>query len=182
MNFVALDIERLDNNQLSLCEIGMVKYENGVIVAQFHSYVKPRIPLKRNFFGLNKLSRITDSMLMSADDFADVYYKMKEFVNGLPLVCHNKGIDLNTIYYKEKECKVEGLYIDYIDTMDIFGGKKLEIIYEELYGKELVNHHNALDDARHTAEIFAFVDGKIDMSLYKIQLHPRKRETQIRCF
>lgn len=31
MDFVTIDMEKLDNNPLSLCEIGLVKYSDGVI-------------------------------------------------------------------------------------------------------------------------------------------------------
>lgn len=166
MNFVALDIERLNENQRSLCEIGMIKYENGISVGEFHSYVKPRVPLQRNDFALKHLSHITDSMLNDSDDFAIVYGKMKLFVDGLLIVCHNKGADLNTIYYKEKECGVDGLYTNYIDTMDIFENKKLKEIYEELFGKKMPDSHFALEDARHTAKIFAYAQEHMNISQY----------------
>lgn len=166
MNFVAIDIERLNENQLSLCEIGMIKYEDGISVGEFHSYVKPRIPLQRNDFALKHLSHITDSILNDSDDFVVVYGKMKLFVDGLPIVCHNKSADLNTIYYKEKECGVDGLYTNYIDTMDIFENKKLKDKYEELFGKKMPDLHFALEDARHTAEIFAYAQEHMNISLF----------------
>ena len=41
MDFVAIDLEKLDDSQLSICEVGMVKYQKGKLVDEFHSYIKP---------------------------------------------------------------------------------------------------------------------------------------------
>ncbi len=41
MDFVAIDMEKLDNSPLSLCEIGIVKYSDGVCVDKYHTYILP---------------------------------------------------------------------------------------------------------------------------------------------
>lgn len=35
--------------------------------------------------------------------------------------------------------------------------KSLSIVYSTLLGKEMSNHHDALDDAKHCLEIFSFM-------------------------
>lgn len=53
MDFVAIDLEKLDDSQLSICEVGMVKYKSGKLVDEFHSYIKPAESMSRNLFGKN---------------------------------------------------------------------------------------------------------------------------------
>ena len=102
-------------------------------------------------------------MLLSAPTFSEVYNKMKEFTNGAILVCHNKGADLNYLYYNEKAYSLSGLYTEFIDTSDIckFGLKEA---YQKIFGKQMENHHFALDDAKHTAEILMALSEQSDVS------------------
>ena len=163
MDFVAIDLEKLDDSQLSICEVGMVKYKNGKLVDEFHSYIKPAESMSRNLFGKKELKHITDEMLLSAPTFSEVYNKMKEFTNGAILVCHNKGADLNYLYYNEKAYSLSGLYTEFIDTSDIckFGLKEA---YQKIFGKQMEDHHFALDDAKHTAEILMALSEQSDVS------------------
>lgn len=163
MDFVAIDFEKLDDSQLSVCEVGMVKYLNGKLVDEFHSYIKPAKSMNRNKFGRKELKHITDEMLLSAPPFSEVYNKMKEFANGAILVCHNKGADLNYLYYNEKEYCLSGLYSKFIDTKDICKLGLMEA-YQKIFGKQMENHHSALDDAKHTAEILVSLSEQTDVS------------------
>lgn len=153
IDFVAIDMEKLDDSPLSVCEVGLVKYKNGEFYDEFHAYIQPLTGFSRNLFGTTKLRHITDGIIRTADDFRDVYFRMKDFVGDSILVCYNKGADLNYLYYNEKNSEVSGLYTSYVDVKEIVK-KGLEDTYEGLFGKKLTNHHHALDDARHAAEIF----------------------------
>jgi DNA polymerase III alpha subunit (gram-positive type) len=152
MDFVAIDMEKLDDSPLSVCEIGMVKFKNGKYAGDYHSYIRPTEGLSRNFFGRDNLKRITDEMLSKARTFSEIYNEIKAFVDGALLVCHYKGADLNYLYYNEKAHGLSGLYTEYIDTMDICN-QSLEDAYQTIFGKQMENHHYAFDDAKHTAEI-----------------------------
>lgn len=165
MNFVAIDLEKLDNSQLSICEVGMVKYQDGKFVGEFHSYIKPAKGMNRNAFGKKDLKHISNDMLLSAPSFSEIYDKMKEFVNGAILVCHNKGADLNYLYHNEKEYGLSGLYTGFIDTNDIC---KLSLTdaYQKIFGKQMEKHHFALDDAKHTAEILLALSEQSDVTKF----------------
>ena len=178
MDFVVVDMEKLNDNQCSVCEVGLVKCNNSGIVDEFHSLIKPRIGLERNEFGKTKLSDITDDMILVAPDFIEVYSKMKEFSKCCVLVCYSKAADLNYLYYKEKECGVSGLYTEFIDVYEITN-KGLKDAYKDTFGREMPNHHSALDDARHTAELFVDLLQKVDISLYKkCDYIPEKEKTK----
>ena len=162
VDFVAIDIEKLDDSPLSVCEIGMVKVIEGKCT-EYHTYINPKAGLSRNLFGETKLKHISDSVLKSSPTFKDVYSDMKEFIGGLLLVCHNKGADLNYIYYNEQADGLKGLYNKFIDTYDITH-QGLEMSYKTVLGKSLPNHHHSLEDARHTAELFIHIQAGTDVS------------------
>lgn len=165
MNFVAIDLEKLDDSKLSICEVGMVKCLNGKFVDEFHSYIKPAESMNRNFFGRTALKHITDEMLQSAPTFSEIYNRMKNFTNGAILVCHNKGADLNYLYYNEEKYGLSGLYNEFIDTNDICK-LSLEDLYQKIFGKQMENHHSALDDAKHTAEILLTLNEQSDITKF----------------
>ena len=71
VDFVAIDIEKLDESPLSLCEIGMVKIIDGKCT-EYHTYINPKAGLSRNLFGKTTLKHITDSVLKSSPTFKDV--------------------------------------------------------------------------------------------------------------
>lgn len=165
MDFVAIDLEKLDDGQLSICEVGMVKYQGGRFIDEFHSYIKPAGSLNRNMFGRTALKHITDEMLQSAPVFSEIYDLMKDFANGAILVCHNKGADLNYLYYNEKAYCLSGLYTKFIDTSDICK-LGLKEAYQKIFGKQMENHHSASDDARHTAEILMALNEQYDVTKF----------------
>lgn len=165
MDFVAIDMEKLDDSPLSVCEIGMVKFKNGKYAGEYHSYIKPPEDLSRNIFGRRGLERITDDMLSKARTFSEIYNEIKAFVDGALLVCHYKGADLNYLYHNEKEYGLSGLYTEYIDTKDICR-QGLEDAYQTIFGKQIENHHYALDDAKHTAEILLALSEQKDVKQF----------------
>ena len=164
IDFVAIDIEKLDDSPLSLCEIGMIKIIDGKCT-EYHTYINPKAGLSRNLFGKTTLKHIADSVLESSPTFMDVYSDMQKFIGGLLLVCHNKGADLNYIYYNEQADGLKGLYNKFIDTYDITH-QGLEMSYKTAFGKSIPNHHHALEDARHTVELFIHIQAGTDVSKY----------------
>lgn len=178
MDFVAIDLEKLDDSQLSICEVGMVKYQNGRLVDEFHSYIRSTESMNRNMFGMTHLKHITNEMLQAAPTFSEIYDQMKEFANGAILVCHNKGADLNYLYHNEKAYNLSGLYAKFIDTNDIC---KLGLVeaYQTIFGVQMENHHSALEDAKHMAEILLALEEQSDITKFiKSNYIPEKEKTK----
>ena len=173
-SFVAIDFEHLCQNgdkYKSACEIGMVKFVDGIEVDTFHSYIKPITGLYRSEWAKENLSHITDEMLSNAPTFTELHPKIKEFIGDNMLVCHNRGTDLNIIYGFENnpDCRLSETYHNgWADTMDICNflsdNKKLDENYTKLFGKPMDNHHQALDDARACAKIFAELNKRTNLN------------------
>ena len=157
-DFVVFDIETTGfsptNNRI--IEIGAVKVCGGKIVDRFSTFVDPLVPIP---FEIEKLTGITDDMVMGAEQIDVVLPQFLDFCGDCILVAHNAQFDMSFIM---ENCDMQGISHDftYVDTVGIArillpGQKKhtLDAVAKTL-GVSLENHHRAVDDAEATAEIF----------------------------
>ena len=111
-----------------IIEIGAVRVEKGEITDRFSAFVNPRTPIP---FEIEKLTGISDEMVMEEPPIEEVLPRFLEFCEGAVMVAHNAGFDMSFVR-KNSE----------LDTV----AKALNVSLE--------NHHRAVDDAGCTAEIF----------------------------
>ena len=160
-NFIAIDFEKLDDNPLSVCEMGVVKYINGEKVMEKQFFIKPATGLNRNYFGKKELSRIKDADLEKALTFDKVYQFLLDNLDDCIIVCHQKSSDMNYLYYLEKHYGLSGLTTNgYADTNEMgvkmLGVGGLKDCYKALTGESIPTklQHHALVDAQVCASIF----------------------------
>ena len=156
--YVVFDIETTgfsaENDQI--IEIGAVKVKRGLIGERFSAFVNPHTPIP---FEIEKLTGITDDMVMGQPDIMEVLPKFLEFCQGAVMVAHNAGFDMSFI---RKSCERQGLPCSFtiVDTVSLarillpnLNRYKLDTVAKAL-NVSLDNHHRAVDDAGCTAEIF----------------------------
>ena len=157
-DFVVFDIETTGFSPVKnrIIEIGAVKVSGGKIVDRFSTFVDPLVPIP---FEIEKLTGITDDMVMGAEQIDVVLPQFLAFCGDCILVAHNAQFDMGFIM---ENCDRQGIAHDftYVDTVGIArillpGQKKhtLDAVAKAL-GVSLENHHRAVDDAEATAEIF----------------------------
>ncbi|MCR5100998.1 MAG: PolC-type DNA polymerase III [Butyrivibrio sp.] len=156
--FVVFDIETTGFSPIrnKIIEIGAVKVVNGDIVDRFSEFINPQVPIP---YKIEKLTSITDEMVMNAPTRDVIIPKFVEFCKGAVLVGHNVAFDISFI---NQNCMDLGIEADYT-TVDTLGlsrtffplqakhtldavAKTLNIVLE--------HHHRAVDDAECTALIF----------------------------
>jgi len=161
-SFVAIDFEKMNSNQTSVCEVGMVKYKDGQEIERFHSLIRPAKGLVWGEKYRSLLPHIKEEELLKAPTFRNLHSNMCQFVGKDILICHNAAADMNYIFYCEREAgvKISLCKSGYIDTQEmakqILGpeNKGLFLCYRSLLHKDPVNHHCAVDDASSCAEVF----------------------------
>ena len=86
LNFVGFDVETANDDWGSICQIGLVKYVDGVEESSESWLCTP--PESLNFFNEINIGihGITPEMVADQPRFADLVPKMMEFVGDLPLV------------------------------------------------------------------------------------------------
>ncbi len=160
-NFVAVDVETANQHRTSICSIGAVKVENGIITDSFYTLVKPY----PNFY----ISRFTDEIhgISRADTdnaplFSEVWPEFMKWIGNLPLVAHNCPFDRGCISASLRHYGLEPLgNRPFLCTLakarttiprTICGSFSLPHL-ASFMGIPFNNHHNALADAEACAKI-----------------------------
>ena len=96
--FVVFDLETtgVSADADQIIEIGAVKIVGGEIVDRYSTFVNPQIPIP---FEIEKLTGISDPMVMDAPTIDAVLPEFLEFCGDSVLVAHNAGFDLDFLQY-----------------------------------------------------------------------------------
>lgn len=159
LNFVGFDVETANDDWGSICQIGLVKYVDGVEESSESWLCTP--PESLNFFNEINIGihGITPEMVADQPRFADLVPKMVEFVGDLPLVAHNAQFDFTAL---SRACAASGIDVPemiYGCSLTLARNEKLQVENHKLptvashLGFELKNHHDAAEDARACAAI-----------------------------
>jgi DNA polymerase-3 subunit epsilon len=154
--FVAIDVETANSRHEHVCSIGLVRVEDGRIVAQEHRLVRPPCPIA---WWNTKVHGLTDRHVLGAPGFRLVWHELAPTLcNADFLVAHNAGFDRAAIAKSCRAARIPEPTLPYRCTVQIardrwgFDPADLATVCEGL-GIPLTNHHNALADARAAAEI-----------------------------
>ena len=85
MSFVAIDVETANADMASICQIGLVKYEGGLLKDEWKTYVDP----EDYFDGINvSIHGIDESVVKGSPNFPALADKLLSFLDGRVVVCH----------------------------------------------------------------------------------------------
>jgi DNA polymerase III subunit epsilon len=149
-SFTAIDFETAHPKRWSICQVGLVRVENGIITDQLSLLVQPPDNFYWNFFiGIHG---ITPQVTKNEPSFDRIWYGIEPYIRNQEVVAHNGfGFDFpvlaNTLEYY-------GLQVpDYNKhcTYRIYR-ERLPICCSR-YNIPL-KHHDALSDAKACAELF----------------------------
>ena len=157
LNFIALDFETANHYRKSVCSIGMVKVENGKIVDEYYSLVKPTPfnfePLFTRIHGLNEVD------CFNAPEFNSIWSSISSWFNNQIILCHNVSFEKSVLKHLSLEYQIDFNVLEFMCSLNIsrkllpgLENHKLPKVYNYLFNKKM-KHHNALDDARAAAEI-----------------------------
>lgn len=156
-NFAAIDFETANGKRSSICSLGIVFVENGILADSFYSLVRPR----PNFYTAwtTAVHGLTYADTLDAPEFPAVWAQLIPRLKGLPLVAHNSPFDQGCLM------AVHDLYgIPYPDypfycTYRLARREYPFLENHQLHtvsaycGFDLRNHHHALADAEACAHI-----------------------------
>ena len=153
--YVVLDVETtgLNTRADEIIEIGAVRIENGVEVAEFSELINPGRPIPEKVV---ELTGITAAMLRDKRTLMEVMPEFAKFCEGAVLVAHNASFDIS---FFRRAFKQAGLPFDFaiVDTLALVRNQfpqlkshKLGNMCKQL-GISLLNAHRAVHDARATS-------------------------------
>ena len=152
--YVVLDVETtgLNTRTDEIIEIGAVRIENGVEVAEFSELIDPGRPVPERVV---EITGITSAMLRGKRTLMAVMPEFAKFCEGAVLVAHNADFDMS---FFRRAFRQAGLPFDFaiVDTLALVRNQypqlkshKLGVMCKQL-GISLVNAHRAVHDARAT--------------------------------
>ena len=164
--YVAIDFEKLDTLPSSVCSVGVAVIENNQITDTFYSLVCP--PSKNENYYCVQTHGLHDKDVKNAPKFPQVWKKIDKIINGCPVIAHNYGVERGCINACNEYYETEYNY-NYICTLALsrkylsdLPSKGLDLVCEALDYK-MGYHHNALDDAIASAEVFLRIKDKFNL-------------------
>jgi DNA polymerase-3 subunit epsilon len=155
LDFTAIDFETGSGYRNSVCQIGLVRAANGVIVESYSALIKPPNNFIRDDF--TDIHGISPEDTKYAPSFAESYPRWRHLVEKQTLVAHNMKFDYKCLTTCLREfCGLNMTFKTYC-TMKIWSGAfenaQLSTCCKE-NDIELIHHHNALADAEACARLF----------------------------
>ncbi len=138
-----------------ICEIGLVRVENGELGVEYSKLVDPKRPMDP---AAAQVSGITGEMLEGAPVFADVADEFLALLEGAIIVAHNAEFDMGFLQYKLEKIGRAQLGNPVLDTLELARAQEesgpftLGILANRL-GIEGPHAHRALDDAKMAARV-----------------------------
>lgn len=159
-SFTAIDFETSQGYRHSICQVGIVRVENGVVSKTFETLVQP--PGNYYWYNFIDVHGITPEMTEDVPTFDKVWHQIEPFIKGQHLVAHNMIFDASCL---RGTLEYYGLKIPQFNehcTCNLYGRKGLNKLCKE-YNIEL-NHHEALSDAMACARLFLLHLGEAAVS------------------
>ena len=149
VNFTAIDFETAHGQPWSICQVGLVVVEQGVIVKELEFLVQP--PGNEYHWGNTRVHGISRKTTAAAPLFPEVWPELQPYIAGKHVVAHNALFDCTCLRQTLSFYRLEPVSFRQHCTVKIYK-KNLAALCRQ-YGISL-NHHNALSDARACALLF----------------------------
>lgn len=149
-SFTAIDFETAQGYRWSVCQVGLVRVENGIIKNEINILVQP--PNNYYWSRFTDIHGIVPNMTKNALTFDKVWHQLEPFIKGQNVVAHN-GLSFdfpvlqNTLEYYEMQTPEYEKHCTY----RIFHQNLASLCQQY---EITLNHHDALSDAKACAELF----------------------------
>lgn len=153
-----LEMTGLSASTDRICEIAVIRGRDGVVEDEFHSLVKPAVPMSKGALAVHGL---TPEILEDAPVFREIADSVARVLGDCAVVAHNVPFDMT---FLQRELEEAGYHFApapiTVDTLlmarRLFAFRKnnLDQVAQAL-GIELGEHHRALHDARATFHVYA---------------------------
>ncbi|MCA5004069.1 exonuclease domain-containing protein [Sphingobacterium bovistauri] len=170
--FTSIDFELATSEYNSVCAVGLVSVVDGDIVNEFYSLVQP--PENKYMWQTTRVHGIKAKDTINAPSFIQLFPELLPLVYGQKMVAHNEELDRKVLRLCMQHSGLVyedlGLQEKWDCTSKIYKGlgftkTKLSIVCE-IMGIQL-NPHDALSDARASAELFLNKDlAKLKLEKY----------------
>ncbi|AWG23758.1 3'-5' exonuclease [Flavobacterium kingsejongi] len=159
MNFTAIDFETATGHPESACAVGIVTVQNGIITDEYYTLIQP--PQNEYWYRNIMVHGIKPIETWDKPLFDDLFPEIQKRLFGQTIVAHNEAFDRNVL---TKTMKYYGLYYDELEIADRWectckiykakGYKPANLKACSERNNIVLNHHEALSDARACAQLY----------------------------
>ncbi|NLR89953.1 exonuclease domain-containing protein [Flammeovirga agarivorans] len=172
MEFTAIDFETAHGARWSICQVGIVKVKNGVIVDRYESLIRP--PDNRYHSFNTSIHGITPEMTIDAPSFYQVWDEIIPYIEGQLIVAHNAGFDVSALEQTLELYDIDIPVFDYDCTYKRTGVALDDVCYT--FGWEL-KHHDALADAEACAKLYIELHRERELPVFEKNPFKKKKGT-----
>ncbi len=148
-SFTAIDFETANHNPNSICQVGLVRVENGIIIEEIDILVKP--PDNYYHYIFPDIHGITPQMTKRSPTFNKIWHQIEHHIKDQQVVAHNISFDTNCLIRTLFHYGIQPPYYEEHCTYRIYG----ESLERCCYAHDIeLDHHNALSDAKACAKLF----------------------------
>lgn len=166
--FNAIDVETANNDRASICQIGIVHVENGVIVDTWKSYVNPE-----DWFDpwIVEIHGISEELVAASPTVPELYEDLQDRLGDATLVSHT-AFDRVSLESAMQKYELNVLQVNWLDSSTV-ARRTWKKFSKRGYGLRNVandlgiefNHHDALEDALAAAQILLKAITESDMGV-----------------
>jgi len=156
-SFTAIDFETATRHHI--CSVGIVTFENGEIIDEYHALIKP--PKNEYNWHNIKVHGITQKHTQNVPSFQEIYPEIKKRIHGKILVAHNESFDRNVLTKTMRDYNMEYAELNISEkwqcTMKIYKAKGYKPANLNACCQKnniQLEHHQALSDARACGKLF----------------------------
>ena len=148
-NFTAIDFETAQGKRWSICQVGLVRVENGIIKQTINKLICP--PDNYYFYRNIDIHGISAEDTYNAPTFSAFWNEIKPFIQNQTVVAHNGAFDFSCLYQTLEYYNLPQPTFTQQCTYKIYGENLASLCKKH---KIKLNHHDALSDAMACAELY----------------------------
>ena len=155
-SFTAIDFETAHGKRWSICQVGLVRVENGEITHTLNRLVCP--PDNYYFYRNIEIHGITPYKTKFAPNFANVWNELMPFIHNQTVVAHNGAFDFSCLAQTLDYYQLSHPTFAQQCTYKIYRKNLASLCHEHHI---TLHHHDALSDALACAELYKIYLNKI---------------------
>lgn len=156
MNFVAIDVETANQDNSSICQIGLATFKNGVVVDTWESLVDPETYFSYTNIGIHG---ITKDKVMGAPKFYQLYDELKHMMEN-KFAVHHMPFDRVAINNVSSKYGLEHINTHWLDSAKVVRRTWTQFS-KRGYGLANISNHLGIRFKHHDALEDAIAAGKV---------------------
>lgn len=147
--FTAIDFETAQGPRWSICQVGIIRVENNIIIERYSTLIQP----PENIYAQGNINvhGITPEMTKHAKPFPEIWNRIKPYIENQLVVAHNASFDVDALEQTLAFYDMEAPTFDSDCTYSRLGKGLNELCQENNIP---LNHHDGLSDAEACAHLF----------------------------